>query len=581
MIGEAILMPDQVKRNPLAFPILKASDIERLQRDGTVLEVEKGAILVAQGAPLEQFYLILEGEMAVELTTRWGVELIAIHYPGEFSGDIYSLSGRPSLVSGRMLSPGKVVSLGRANLRKLLRSESQLGEIFMRAFLLRRIELLKISDGDAIVVGCVNSPPTLGLREFLTRNGHPHKFLDVENDPDTLNLLNDLSVFPEELPVLLDGNELVLLNPSNAEVAKALGMNHDVDPTVVRDLVIVGAGPTGLSAAVYSTSEGLSTLLLETKAPGGQAGSSSRIENFLGFPDGISGLELANRAFVQAQKFGTEMLVAASAKGIVKGQVLKVEIDDECVVSSRAVVIATGARYRRLPLPSLETMEGRGIYYAAARTEAQLCVNQDVIVVGGGNSAGQAAVFLSGACRIVHILIRSGSLKSSMSEYLIQRIDGASNIQVHPFTELTCLEGEAHLERVTWKNSQSNVEETHPIRQVFLMTGANPNTEWLRGDVALDEKGFILTGSALTKRRLKKARWPLGRRPYEMETSLPGVFAAGDVRSGSVKRVAAGVGEGALAVACVHRLFIESPMWEPVAARRNTITRTAKKGSTD
>lgn len=545
-------------KNPQTYPSLSTAEIQRITEFGVVLEVAPDAVLVHQGKPLENFFLMLEGELAVEVTNRNTVELITVHYPSEFTGDIYSLSGRPSLVSGRMLTWGRVVSLDRNSLRKLMQTDSRLGEMFVRAFVLRRVELLQMTNGDAVVVGSVNSPGTLRLREFLTRNGHPHSFFDLdrEGEGDVEELLHEIAWSASDLPMLICNGETVLRNPSNTIIAETLGLNQNVDEQCVRDVAVIGAGPAGLSAAVYATSEGLSTLILEVKAPGGQAGASSRIENFLGFPDGVSGLELANRAFVQAQKFGADVLIARSAEGVISGQPLEVRTNSLNAIRSKTVIIATGARYRKLDLANLEHFEGRGVYYAAATTEAQLCMNQEVIVVGGGNSAGQAAIFLASHCQTVHILIRSGGLEHSMSRYLIRRIDAAPNIELHAYTEIVELAGDLHLDSIRWRNNRSQVEASLQIRHVYLMTGADPNTEWLEGKVALDGKGFILTGTDLKRALLKDFGWPLRRRPYLMESSMPGVFAAGDVRSGSKKRVAASVGEGSLAVSCVHRALL-------------------------
>src|SRR6185503_14162733 len=358
--------------------------------------------------------------------------------------------------------------------------------------------------------------------------------------------------------VLICRGVSVLKSPTNQKIAECLGFNEAIDQTHVRDLVIVGAGPAGLAAAVYGASEGLDVLVLESNAPGGQAGASSKIENYLGFPTGISGHELAGRAYTQAQKFGAEMLIAKDAKGLTcNRRPYAVLIGDGQSVSARTVVIATGAQYRRLQLENLSTFEGTGVYYGATHLEAQLCGGEEVIVVGGGNSAGQAAVFLAQTTRQVYMLVRADGLAKTMSRYLIRRIEEAPNIELHTHTEVVALEGNDHLERVTWRNSQTGKTESHNISHLFSMTGAVPNSAWLGECVVSDHAGFIKTGVELTPEDLVKAAWPLSRAPYLLETSLPGVFAVGDIRSGNMKRVASAVGEGSIAVSFVHQVVAE------------------------
>ncbi len=542
-----------------AFPTLSPAALERVKRYGQTEEVPTGTVLTAQGEPMDRFFVVLDGEISVEQNTREGIQQVATHGPGEFFGDVHSLSGRPSLVTGRMARGGRVHTVSRADLQSLMHDDSELGELFMRAFILRRLELLASSVGDVVVLGSPNSSGTLRVREFLTRNGYPHSFLNLENEADVQAMLDRFAVSIDEIPVLIYQGKTVMRNPSNEEVATALGFNQSVSEDEIRDVIIVGAGPAGLSAAVYAASEGLSALLLETKAPGGQAGSSSRIENYLGFPNGIAGLELAGRAFDQAQKFGAEFLIARSAVELACGsKPLRLNTTGGSALQARTIVIASGACYRKLPIPGLEHFEGVGIYYGASTLEAQMCSSHDVVVVGGGNSAGQAAVFLANTARHVHIFIRSGELAASMSRYLIRRIEDTANITLHPYTEITALYGEQHLESIEVLNNSTGERTRQEIRHVYLMTGASPNTAWLRQCVALDEKGFILTGLALTDEHLQRFGWPLQRRPYLLETSTPGVFAAGDVRSGSVKRVASGVGEGSLSVSFIHQVLAAS-----------------------
>jgi thioredoxin reductase (NADPH) len=439
-----------------------------------------------------------------------------------------------------------------------VQTDSELSEIFMRAFILRRVELIAHGFGDVVLVGSNYSPGTLRVKEFLTRNGHPFASIDLDRDPDVQALLDRFQVTVDDVPVVICRGVVVLRNPTNGQIADCLGFNEAIDQTRVRDVVIIGAGPSGLSAAVYSASEGLDVLVLEANAPGGQAGSSSKIENYLGFPTGISGQELAARAYTQAQKFGAQLLIAKRVTRLAcDRQPYAIEIDHGPHVPARAVIIATGAEYRRLSLEHLSQFEGAGVYYGATFVEAQVCAGEEVIVVGGGNSAGQAAVFLAHTASRVHILVRSGGLSASMSRYLIRRIEETPAIVVRPYTTITALDGGDHLDRVHWRDHQAGTSATHAIRHVFAMTGAVPNTRWLEGCVALDAQGFIKTGPDLSPEDLAAARWPLTRAPHLLETSLPGVFAVGDVRGGNIKRVASAVGEGSIAVAFVHQVLRE------------------------
>ncbi|HSF38926.1 MAG TPA: FAD-dependent oxidoreductase, partial [Thermoanaerobaculia bacterium] len=425
-------------------------------------------------------------------------------------------------------------------------------------FILRRVELIAHGIGDAVLVGSVHCSGTLRVREFLTRNGHPYAYIDLDRDEGVQDLLEQFHVGVEDVPVLICRGEIVLRNPTNRQVADCLGFNDAIDETQIRDLVIVGAGPSGLAAAVYGASEGLDVLVLESSSPGGQAGSSSRIENYLGFPMGISGQELTARAYTQAQKFGAQLMIAKGATKLAcQRRPYAVEVDDSLRVPARTVIIATGAEYRKLPLPNLSQFDGAGVYYGATFMEAQLCAGEEVVVVGGGNSAGQAAVFLAQTARRVHMLVRSSGLAESMSRYLIRRIEDNPAIVLRTETELVSLEGNAHLERVRWQDRQTGSSETHDIRHVFVMTGAAPSTRWLEDCLVLDAKGFIKTGPDLSAEELAAAEWPLARSPYLLETSLPGVFAVGDVRGGNIKRVASAVGEGSIAVAFVHRVLHE------------------------
>jgi thioredoxin reductase (NADPH) len=411
--------------------------------------------------------------------------------------------------------------------------------------------------GDVVLIGSTHSADTLRIKEFLMRNGHPYSYIDLERDPDVQNLLDSFHLAASEIPVVICRGKVVLRNPSKQQIADCLGFNESIDQTHVRDLVVIGAGPSGLAAAVYGSSEGLDVLMLETSSPGGQAGSSSKIENYLGFPTGISGQELAARAYHQAQKFGAEMLIAKGSRLVCNSKPYVVEVENGALIPARTVVIATGAEYRRPPLKNLSRFEGAGVYYGATFIEAQLCGGEEVIVVGGGNSAGQAAVFLAETTKRVHLLVRSAGLAESMSRYLIRRIEETATIVLRPYTEILAVEGRDHLEFVRWRNSQTGQTEEHEISHVFVMTGADPNTPWLGGCVALDANGFIKTGPDLSPENLSTAGWPLARQPHLLETSLPGVFAVGDVRGGSIKRVASAVGEGSIAISFVHKVLQE------------------------
>jgi thioredoxin reductase (NADPH) len=428
----------------------------------------------------------------------------------------------------------------------------------MRAFILRRVELFNRGLGDVVLVGSSHSAGTLRIKEFLSRNGNPYSYIDLERDTGVQEFLDRFQVTVDEIPVLICRGQTVLRNPSNQQLADCLGFNASIDESHVRDVIVVGAGPAGLAAAVYAASEGLDVLVLETTAPGGQAGSSSKIENYLGFPTGISGRDLAGRAYTQAQKFGAEVFISrAATKLSCSRKPYVLEIEGGTLLKTQTVIIASGAQYRKLPLKNLDRFEGVGVYYGATFIESQLCEGDDVVIVGGGNSAGQAAVFLAQKARRVHLVVRAEGLGDTMSRYLIRRIEESPVIELHTHTEITELAGSDQLERITWRNNQTGAEESRQLRHLFLMTGATPNTAWLSGCVAMDDKGFIKTGGDLLPEDLAAAHWPLGRQPYLFETSHPGVLAVGDVRSGNVKRVASAVGEGSIAVHLVHRVLHE------------------------
>lgn len=551
-------LPPITSRLDHIFPNLTAAQMARIAAHGRVRPIERGEILVQQGDSTVPFFLVKSGE--IEIVRPYGSTetLITVHGPSQFTGEVNMLSGRRSMVRMRVSQAGEVIELDRERLLSMVQTDSELSEIVMRAFILRRVELVARGLGDVILVGSTHSAATLRIKEFLTRNGHPHAYIDLDHDADVQNLLDHFHVAAADIPVVICRGEVVLRNPTNRQIADCLGYNETIDQAHVRDVVIVGAGPSGLAAAVYGASEGLDVLVLETNAPGGQAGSSSRIENYLGFPTGISGQDLAERAYTQAQKFGAEVMIAKAATRLTcSRKPYAIEVGDGVRVPARAVIIATGAEYRRLPLDNLSRFEGAGVYYGATLVEAQLCGGEEVVVVGGGNSAGQAAVFLAQTARRVHMLIRSSGLAATMSRYLIRRIEENPGIVLRPHTEIVALEGSEHLESMRWRNRQSGEIETHNIGHVFMMAGADPNTGWLDGCLALDAKAFIKTGSDLSPADLSAARWPLARAPHLLETSLPGVFAVGDVRGGSVKRVASAVGEGSIAISFVHQVLHE------------------------
>jgi thioredoxin reductase (NADPH) len=541
----------------LLFPELSPAQIARIASLGVIRPITRGEVLIEGGQTNVPFFVLKAGEIEVIRPSALEEILIATVRPTQFTGDISMILGRPAQMRLRVRTFGEVVQLTRDQMHALIQTDAEISEVLMRTFIHRRVAVIAHGIGDVLLIGSVGSGATLRIKQFLTRNGHPFKYLDLDRDADVRQLLDRFRVEPADIPVVICRGEAVLKNPSNQEIADRLGFNAGIDHTHRRDVVIVGAGPAGLAAAVYAASEGLDVLVIEASSPGGQAASSSKIENYLGFPTGISGRDLAGRAYAQAEKFGAEIMIAKSAAELVcEDNAYGVRIDDSVTIPARTVVIATGARYHRPSLANLGQFEGVGVYYNATFMEAQLCEGDEVIVVGGANSAGQAAVFLAQTVRHVHLLVRSSSLSASMSRYLIRRIEETPTIQVRTRTEIVAFEGTEHLERVQWRDGTGAIT-SHDLKHVFLMTGAGANTGWLKGCVTLDEKGFVKTGSDLTKEDLAAARWPADRSPYLLETSLPGVFAVGDVRCGNVKRVASAVGEGSIAVSFVHRALAE------------------------
>jgi thioredoxin reductase (NADPH) len=543
-------MPETTEQIDAMFPALTDAQIARLSAFGQQRCVEAREIVFDLGDASRGVFVVLGGSIEVANVTKDHEDVLRVLHRGEFTGEVNQLSGRRSLVRCRAREAGNLLEIARSDLRRVMQNDVELGEVLLRAFMLRRVYLIAHSVGDAVLIGSSHSADTLRLQSFLGRNGHPHTYLDVERDPDVQVILDQFQITVADVPVLICRGDIVLRNPTNAEAAACFGLNAGIDEGEVYDLIVIGAGPSGLASAVYGASEGLNVLVVESTAPGGQAGSSSRIENYLGFPNGISGQDLARRAFVQAEKFGANISVARSARSLQCARPpYTVELDDGGLVQGRSIIIAAGAQYRKLDLHNLAQFEGAGVYYGATSVEAEMCTGQTVAVVGGGNAAGQAAIFLSSVAKRVYLLVRGPGLADTMSRYLISRIEACREITQKTWTQIQALEGDAYLERIHWSNSKTGVKEAEAIQHLFIMTGADPNTSWLGECVTLDNKHFIKTGADLG------TEWPLPRPPYLLETSLPGVFAVGDVRAGSLKRVAAAVGEGSMAVQFVHKVL--------------------------
>ena len=551
-------LDDLAVRRAQMFPALTHAQLARVAAFGVEKAFEDGEIVFEQGDYDVPFYVVLEGELEIVHPSGKLEEPITVHKEREFTGEVSALTDRRALVRARAKGRLRVLRVEHTRLRSLIQTDPELSELLMRAYILRRVGLLSAGQGDVVLIGSQHSAETLRLQAFLMRNGHPSRYVDVDRDADVQTLLDEFHIDAKDIPILICRGDLVLRNPTDAEAADCLGFNAALDPGAVHDVVICGAGPGGLAAAVYGASEGLDVLVVEARAPGGQAASSSKIENYLGFPTGVSGQALAARAFNQAEKFGARILVARGALRMYCDEVpIRIELTTGESVRARTVVIATGAEYRKLDVSGLARFEGMGVYYAATYVEVQRCNEDEVVVVGGGNSAGQAATFLAQNSHHVHMLIRGADLASSMSRYLIRRIEETPNITLRRRTQIVAVEGNEHLERVTWRDDSSREETTHAIRHVFSMAGASPNTEWLRGGVSMDVKGFLRTGSDLTAETLKTEQWPLARLPYLFETSRPRVFAVGDVRANSVKRVASAVGEGSVCIQLIHKVLSE------------------------
>ncbi|HEY1696948.1 MAG TPA: FAD-dependent oxidoreductase [Polyangiaceae bacterium] len=545
------------ERRDQVFPTLSDAQLQRIARYGERHRALAGEILFEQGTAALGIRVVLSGTLEIIRPGILGDERITVQHAGEFTGEMNVLAGRRALVRARMVEEGDVLVIGPEGFRRLVQEDPEVSEILMRAFILRRVALIAGGQGDATLIGSMHSADTLRLQEFFTRNAHPYTYVDVDRDAAVQALLDRFHVGVADVPVVLCRGETVLKNPSNEAVADCFGFNAAIDAGRTRDVVVVGAGPGGLAAAVYAASEGLDVLVLEGNAPGGQAGTSSKIENYLGFPTGISGQALAGRALAQAEKFGAELAVATAVARFdcTGASSYEITLANGSTVRARAIIIASGVHYRRLAIETLARFEGAGVYYAATTTEARLCGGEEVAVVGGANSAGQAAVFLAAQARHVHVLIRGAKLADTMSRYLIRRIEETPNITLHAHTELVALDGDDRLRSISWRGPGG--AETHPIGHVFLMIGAQPNSAWLGDCVALDDKGFVKTGADLTADELSHTRWPVTRAPFLFETNRHRVFAVGDVRAGSVKRVASAVGEGSVCVQLVHRALSE------------------------
>jgi thioredoxin reductase (NADPH) len=540
------------------FPTLTPAQIDRVAAVGRRIAVPAGELLVEAGDQNTRLYVVLEGAVDILQPALGADRLVVRHGPGGFTGEINMLSARRSLVRARAAAPSQLVCVDREALRRLVQTDAELSEILMRAFILRRVALVEGGSDAMVLIGSRHSADTMRLKEFLSRNGQPFRYEDVETDPSVQALLDRFHVGLNDVPVVICQAGHVLKNPSTQALAAAVGLDAVLDPAAVRDVVIVGAGPSGLAAAVYAASEGLDVLVVEAIAPGGQAGTSSRIENYLGFPTGISGQELAARALSQAQKFGAEVSIGRAVVRLdCDSRPYRLHLSDGTEVRTRAIVIASGVKYRKLDVPGLQRFEGTGVYHSATHLEGQVCDGQEVAIVGGGNSAGQAAVFLSQIAQRVQILVRGPGLAESMSRYLIQRIECNPKIELRTRSQIVAAEGDGRLERLTWRHLDSGEVTSRAIPNLFVMTGADPNTQWLQGCLVLDDKRFVKTGADLTADDLLGARWPLARAPHLMETSIPGVFCAGDARANSVKRVASGVGEGSICVQLLHKALAE------------------------
>ncbi|GAA0471001.1 FAD-dependent oxidoreductase [Parasphingorhabdus litoris] len=551
---------DPYQREEQTFPTLKESHLDRIQSFCAKETVKDGALLFERGQRSVDFFIILSGAVEIFDTDDQGnANVFTVHRKNQFTGELDLFNDREILVSGRASGVTEVLRFKRADFRRMVVAEPDIGEIIMRAFILRRVGLIQHIQGGVTVIGRKQDALTLQIDRFLTRNGYPHRMLDIDEDEDSASAMEGFSIDRGDLPVVILPDGQLVKAPTDKELADALGLTEELRPDHLYDLAVIGAGPSGLAAAVYGASEGLETIIVEKLAPGGQAGTSSKIENYLGFPTGISGQALAGRAQIQAQKFGAKLAISRNATGLdCDGDYNKIILEGDEAICARALVIATGASYRKLNLENDEKFEGQGIHYAATPMEAKLCQNEEVAVIGGGNSAGQAAMFLSQTAKHVHLLIRSNSLAASMSSYLIDRLEASPKVTIRFGTAITELIGENHLESLRWKGPEGI--EDRDIRNVFVMIGAVPNTGWIGDCLQLDGCGFIRTGSDCKGEPTDS--------PYM--TSRAGVVAVGDVRSGSVKRVASGVGEGSVVIQAVHKYLSDQKEAEMQRAEAQT-----------
>ena len=543
----------------VAFPVLSDRDLAALAARGHPREVHAGDLLFEEGDRNPSFFVVQKGAVEIVEHSRGTPHTVVVHHPGQFTGDVDVLSGRALLVTGRVAEDGRVLQLSTDELRRAVDELPELGETIVKAFFTRRTLLLGSGFEGVKIIGSRFSPASHRLREFASRNAIPITWIDLDTDQEAEALLQQFNIPASAIPIVLGRDGEWVSNATIEELASCAGLNAGLEADHVYDLVVVGAGPAGLAASVYAASEGLEVLTTEALAAGGQAGTSSRIENYLGFPAGISGADLTRNALLQAQKFGARITVPATVRslGIDAGDRV-VTLADGTRVRTRCVLVASGVEYRRLDVPRLRDFEGAGIYYAATDMEAKQCKGEEVVVVGGGNSAGQAIAFLARYARRVHVLLRGQDLGKSMSRYLVDRVENLENVTIHHRSEVTGLEGNGHLSAVHVKNGKG--QQTFATNSLYLFIGADPNTTWLDGCVDLDKNGFVLTGGSLPSKVSNTERWRgAGRAPFLLETSLPGVFAAGDVRSGSAKRVASAVGEGAMAVSFVHA-YIARPV---------------------
>lgn len=538
----------------IAFPVLPEREIEGLRAFGTERAMVAGEVLFAAGDRSFCFFVVLEGAIEITERSRGDDRRVIVHRAGEFTGDVDMLTGRAAIITARALEAGRVLQLGASSLRRAVEALPEVGERLLKAFLTRRALLLRTDFQGIKLVGSRFSADAHRLRDFATRNQIPFTWIDLEQDAQADAILRQFNVAASDTPLIIGLDGQLVIRPTVAQLAHCAGLEASLDPAEVYDLVIVGAGPAGLAASVYAASEGLSTMTFDAASAGGQAGTSSRIENYLGFPAGISGADLTARALLQANKFGARVSVPERVVGLrLEGGNRVILLESGAEVLARCVLVASGVAYRRLSVPGFAEFDGAGVYYAATEMEARLCHDEDVVVVGGGNSAGQAIVYLARFARTVHVVIRAGDFAASMSRYLIDRVEGLPNVVVHRGYQLSALSGDTRLRGITVRDRDGG-EQTIATSALFMFIGAAPHTAWLRGCVQLDDKGFVLTGDVLAREALATDAWAaVGRTPGILETSLPGVFAAGDARAGSTKRVSAAVGEGAMVVSLVHR----------------------------